>query len=67
MYYKELSSLNFTKSSDLDEIPAKFIMDCVSILKKKATTAIINQLFLTGVVVLNTMKYARAKPLFKNK
>ena len=61
--FKELSSLNISKSTGLDEIPARFIRDGAHIIKTPIT-AIINQSIISGVVP-QSMKYARVKPLYK--
>ena len=61
--YKELSSLNVSKSTGLDDLPARFIRDGASVLTSPITF-IINQSILTETVP-STMKQARVKPLFK--
>ena len=61
--FKELSSLNASKSTGLDEIPARFIKDGANVIKTPITS-IINQSISEGVVPLS-MKYARVKPLYK--
>jgi hypothetical protein len=50
-------------STDLDEIPARFIKDGANVIKVPITS-IINQSITTGVVP-QSMKYARVKPLLK--
>ena len=57
--YKELSSLNITKSTGLDEIPAHFIKDEAAVLTAPITF-IINQSIVSGTVP-DIMKDARVK------
>ena len=61
--YKELLKLNPTKSTGLDEIPARFIRDGACILKVPICY-IVNQSIFSGIVP-DDMKVARVKPLYK--
>ena len=61
--YKELLKLNPTKSTGLDEIPARFIRDGACILKVPICF-IVNQSIFSGIVP-DDMKVARVKPLYK--
>ena len=61
--YKEILNLNPTKSTGLDDIPARFIRDGAPILKI-AITFIFN-LSITSGTVPDDMKVARVKPLYK--
>ena len=61
--YKELCSLNVSKSTRLDDIPAKFLKIRASILKKPITS-IINQSTM-NCKVPSSIKKARVKPLYK--
>ena len=59
---KELSSFNASKSTGLDEIPARLIWDGARILKYPITS-IINRSKYSSVVPMS-IKYARVKPLY---
>ena len=61
--YKELSSLNSSKSAGLDNISARFLKDGASFLKL-TITYIINMSITSGEVP-GELKSARVKPLFK--
>ena len=61
--YKELSSLNSSKSTGLDNISARFLKDGASFLKLPITY-IINMSITSGEVP-GELKSARVKPLFK--
>ena len=58
-----MESLYITKSTGLDEIPARFIKDGAAVLTAPITF-IINQSIVSGTVP-DRMKDARVKPLFK--
>ena len=62
--YKELLKLNPSKSTGLDEIPARFIRDGASVLKIPITFIV--NLSLSSGKVPDDMKVARVKPLYKN-
>ena len=61
--YKELLKLNPSKSTGLDEIPARFIRDGASVLKIPITFIV--NLSLSSGKVPDDMKVARVKPLYK--
>ena len=61
--YKELTCLNPSKSTGLDEIPARFIKDDASVLKIPITFIV--NLSITSGEVPDGMKIARVKPLFR--
>ena len=61
--YKELLKLNPSKSTGLDEIPARFIRDGASVLKIPITYIV--NLSLSSGQVPDDMKVARVKPLYK--
>ena len=61
--YEELSSLNSSKSTGLDNISARFLNDGASFLKL-TITYIINMSITSGEVP-GELKSARVKPLFK--
>ena len=60
---KELLGLNPSKSTGLDNIPARFLRDGASVLKG-LLTHIIN-LSITSGIVPDDFKVAKVKPLFK--
>ena len=61
--YKELLKLNPSKSTGLDEIPARFVRDGASVLKIPITFIV--NLSLSSGKVPHDMKVARVKPLYK--
>ncbi|XP_060607821.1 uncharacterized protein LOC132759963 [Ruditapes philippinarum] len=61
--YKELCKLNCSKSTGLDEIPAKFLKDAAPFLKIHITFLVNNSI--TSKSVPNELKCAKVKPLFK--
>ena len=61
--YKELTCLNPSKSTGLDEIPARFIKDGAYVLKIPITFIV--NLSITSGEVPEGMKIARVKPLYK--
>ena len=61
--FKELKCLNVTKSTGLDNIPARFLKDGAPVLKTPIT-AIINQSIQSGIVP-DEMKEARVSPIYK--
>ena len=61
--FKELCSLNITKSTGLDGIPARFLKDAAPVLKIPITF-LINKSISEGVVP-DELKLAKVKPLFK--
>jgi len=61
--YKELCSLNISKSTGLDGIPAWFLKDAAPILKVPITFLI--NLSISEGVVPDELKMAKVKPLFK--
>ena len=60
---KELLKLNSSKSTGLDELPARFIKDGANILKIPITFIV--NLSITTSTVPEDMKIARVKPLYK--
>ena len=62
---KELNRLGVSKSTGLDGLPARFMKDDAEFLKA-AITLFINMSITTGTV-LEEMKSARVRPIFKNK
>ena len=61
--FKELVNVNPTKSTGLDDIPARFIKDGAIVLTTPITHIV--NLSITSGVVPNDMKMARIKPLYK--
>ena len=61
--YKELCSLNISKSMGLDGIPAKFLKDAAPILKIPITFLI--NLSISEGTVPDDLKMAKVKPLYK--
>ena len=61
--YKELCSLNISKSTGLDGIPARFLKDAAPILKVPVTFLI--NLSMSEGEVPDELKMAKVKPLFK--
>ena len=61
--FKELVNVNPTKSTGLDDIPARFIKDGAIVLTTPITHIV--NLSITSGVVPNNMKMARIKPLYK--
>ena len=61
--YKELCSLNISKSTGLDGIPARFLKDAAPILKVPVTFLI--NLSISEGQVPDELKMAKVKPLFK--
>jgi hypothetical protein len=61
--YKELCSLNISKSTGLDGIPARFLKDAVPILKVPVILLI--NLSISEGEVPDELKMAKVKPLFK--
>ena len=61
--YKELLKLNSSKSTGLDELPARFIKDGANVLKIPITFIV--NLSISTSTVPEEMKIARVKPLYK--
>ena len=62
-FFKELKNLKTSKSTGLDEIPARFVKDSASFLKLPVTFLI--NMSISENCVPDDMKEARVKPLFK--
>jgi len=62
--YKELCKLNCSKSTGLDDIPAKFLKDAAPFLKIHITFLVNSSI--TSNTVPKELKYAKVRPLFKN-
>jgi len=63
--YKELCSLNTSKSTGLDDIPARFLKDAAPVVKLPITF-LINMSISEGKVP-DDLKFAKVKPIFKKK
>ena len=62
--YKELCKLSSSKGTGSDNIPARFVKDAASVLKKKTVIHIVNLSIQTGIVPCE-LKNARVVLLFK--
>lgn len=61
--YKELCKLNCSKSTGLDDIPAKYLKDAAPFLKIHITFLVNSSI--TSNIVPSDLKCAKVKPLFK--
>ena len=63
IFFKELCKLNCSKSTGLDNIPAKILKDAAPYIKIHITFLVNSSI--TSNIVPNDLKSAKVKPLFK--